>query len=794
MLSANILVMNCKISWRSHDAANVRLWRSLFDRGLRRSGSSAEAPPAHVEFNRDIRPILSDACFNCHGPDSVSREADLRLDTQPGLYQPREETTPVVPRDVDRSELFRRLVSDDEEERMPPADSGRSLSKDQIELFRRWIEQGAAWQPHWSFIPPTRPEVPQTNQQGWSRSAIDGFIARRLEQQGLTPSQPADRRTLFRRVSLDLTGLPPTPDEVREFLQDSSDVAYERIVDRLLASKRYGEHMAGDWLDLARYADTSGYQTDGPRDMWRWRDWVIEAFNANMPYDTFTIEQIAGDMLPDATLSQRIATGFNRNHRGNAEGGALPEEFAVEYVVDRVETTFTVWLGLTIRCARCHEHKFDPISQTEFYQTFSYFNNVPEYGRAIKEGNSPPFIKAPTRDQQHTLERLREELTKLRARREANRDNLAQQQREWEERFDPKRKADWNVRDGLALNWNGTSSRKKQKHPFRWRGGTPKTVNGPVGRATVLADGVHAETPDAGDFGYFDKFTISLWVRPDASLSGTLVSRMEPIPRGPGYSVDLRDGRVQLNLVKRWLDDSLRVETERRLEPGRWQHVTVTYDGSRVAKGIRIYVDGVSQTLKANLDAINQSFASEEPLRIGAGGAPYTGGLDEVRVYSRVLAPDEVRVVATATAVSDIVPTPLARRTPNEQHKLREAFEAAASDKAFRKLRADVIAAERELAEFDESLPTVMVMQEMPTPRPTHFLIRGQYDKPGERVQPGLPVALGKLPSDAPNNRLGFARWLVQRNNPLTARVAVNRLWQQHFGVGLVLVFDRTFV
>ena len=359
-----------------------------------------------IDFNRDVRPILSDTCFHCHGPDKAKRKAKLGLDTEDAALHA------IVPGKIDESELVKRITSTDKSKRMPPPSSALSLTAKQIDTLTRWIAEGAKWQKHWAFLPPVRPPVPSVKNTAWPRNPIDYFVLARLEAEGLQPSPEADAVTLIRRMSLDLTGLPPTPTEVDEFVaawdgtSARRQAVVEKLADRLLASPRYGERMAQRWLDGARYADTNGYQNDGERIMWRWRDWVIEAFNQNMPFDRFTIEQIAGDMLPKATLEQRIATGFNRNHRGNSEGGVIPEEFAVEYVIDRVDTTSTVWLGLTMGCARCHDHKFDPITQKEFYQLFAYFNNVPERGKAIKYGNSPPYIKAPTREQAKKLAEL----------------------------------------------------------------------------------------------------------------------------------------------------------------------------------------------------------------------------------------------------------------------------------------------------------------------------------------------------------------------------------------------------
>jgi uncharacterized protein DUF1549/cytochrome c len=363
----------------------------------------AAGPGAEISFNRDIRPILSDHCFQCHGPDAAQRKAELRFDTEAGASADLGGHQAIVPGDPQASELVRRITAADPEERMPPADFKRPLSADEIAMLQKWIAEGAKWQGHWSFVPPVRPKPPAARDAAWPRGAIDAFVLARLEAEGLSPSPEADKTTLLRRASFDLTGLPPAPAEVDAFLADESPGAYERAVDRLLASPRYGERMAARWLDGARYADSNGYQSDGERVMWRWRDWVIDAYNRNLPFDQFTVEQLAGDMLPGCTLDQRIATGFNRNHRGNGEGGIIPAEYAVEYVVDRVDATSTVWLGLTMGCARCHDHKFDPVTQREFYGAFAYFNNVPERGKAVKAGNSPPVVKSPTPHEQLEL-------------------------------------------------------------------------------------------------------------------------------------------------------------------------------------------------------------------------------------------------------------------------------------------------------------------------------------------------------------------------------------------------------
>ncbi len=749
---------------------------------------AVSAEPNPVSFGRDIRPILSDVCFKCHGPDEQQRVSEFRLDTRDGAFADLENGRAIVPGDLAASLLVHRISSTDPEVQMPPADSGRSLSKSQVDLLRRWIEQGAAWQEHWAFVSPQRAALPVLGAPEWTVNAIDAFVLARLEAEGLAPSVAANRTTLIRRVTMDLTGLPPTLEEVQRFLADDAPDAYERVVDRLLNSEHFGERMGLVWLDAARYADTSGYQNDGPRSMWRWRDWVIDAFNANMPFDQFTIEQLAGDLLPEPTLQQRIATGFNRNHRGNAEGGIIPEEYQVEYVVDRVDTTFTVWLSLTIGCARCHDHKYDPLKQSEFYQVAAFFNNVPESGRAIKEGNSPPFIKAPTAAQRVALEELERSLSAAEQRVQEMHDAIGQAQLRWEQQPGELTATPWSLAKGLVahfpLDGNLADAKEAQRGArFEQPGGG--FVAGKLDQAAGFDGQTRIDGGDIGDFGYFDAFAVSAWIHP-AGKNGTIVSRMTPGPRGSGYYVHLEEGRIQVNLVKRWLDDSIRVETEQVLEAGRWYHVTMSYDGSRVADGIRVYVNGQSAKLRVHLDGINQTFASTEPLRVGGGHSAFTGMIDEVRIYNRALQSAEVALLATSSSIAEILAIAPDNRSHRQRQKLRAYFVERHAPEAIQQAVRERDALRDRRAQFWKSVPTVMVMEEMPVPRKTHVLLRGQYDKPGDLVQPGVPAVFPPLPAGGASNRLDFARWLVDPSHPLTARVAVNRFWQLYFGDGLV--------
>jgi len=693
-------------------------------------------PVRKIDFNRDVRPILSDNCFHCHGPDEKQRKAKLRLDTKEGVQEA-------------KADVLARITSIDSHELMPPAKSGKQLTAAQIDTLKAWVAQGATWSSHWAFTPPVRPALPELRDpKSEIHNEIDRFVLAKLSDNGLSLSPPADKITLLRRVTLDLTGVPPTPEEVDAFLKDTTPKAYETVVGRLLASPRFGERMAWRWLEAARYSDTNGYQTDAGRDMWRWRDWVIEAYNRNLPFDQFTIEQIAGDMLPKPTLDQRIATGFNRNHRGNSEGGIVPEEYAVEYVADRVETTTTVWLGLTFTCCRCHDHKFDPISQREFYQLFAYFNNIPEKGRAVKFGNSPPLIKAPTPEQQKQLDELDVKLTNGVANARKFRTAALEEMVKWEKSADAAKFPKW---------WPG--------HP------KPVTLTKPT-------------DPDIGDFGFDDRFTLACRVNPQKP-NGTLLSRTLDVAQADGYAVLLVDGKVQVQLTKRWLDDALRIETLDPLPLNKWSHVAVTYDASRLAEGTKVYINGTEAKTRVLLDELNQSFQTKEPFRVGSGaGSRFDGTVEDVAVYAHALDPADARLLAEPASPADIVRKADKDRTATERDKLLAFYIENGGNVRIQNWHRETVDERARRQKLWDEIPTVMVMEEMPTPRDSHILIRGEYDKKGAKVSPGVPAAL--TPTAKPVTRLEFARWLVDPKNPLTARVAVNRAWQMHFGVGLV--------
>ena len=748
-----------------------------------------------VEFNRDIRPILSDRCYACHGPDKSKRLSNLRLDKEEGAKADLGGRFAIVPGKTAESQLIKRISADNEVIRMPPAHTGKKLTGEEIALFKRWIAEGARWQKHWSFIRPKRPELPEVSDPSWPLNPIDSFVLARLDRENLSASAETGRATLLRRVTLDLTGLPPTLAEIDAFLNDTSPNAYETVVDRLLKSPRYGERMAVRWLDAARYADTNGYQTDAERYMWRWRDWVIEAFNDNMPFDQFTVEQIAGDMLPNASLEQKIASAFNRNHRGNGEGGIIAQEYAVEYVVDRVETTSTVWLGLTTGCARCHDHKYDPITQKEFYRLFAYFNNVPERGNAFKYGNSPPFIQAPTREQQRKLKTLNRNLALAENSFKGFEAGLDSAQKDWEKALSESSRVDWSLHDGLIAhypldgNLSGTTPGASRDVRPKLRDGLPDFSDGRLGQAASFDGKRFIEAGDVADFRFYENYTLSAWIYPTGP-NGTIVSRSKAVPTEvKGWGLFLKDGKLQLNMVLRWLDDSSRVETAEPIELNQWHHVLATYDGTRLAEGSKIYVDGKPARLTFVVDELNQPFGVKAPLRIGAGDGEqprFEGLIDDVRIYDRVLRPAEVSVVASAESLSEIARIAAADRTQAQSDKLRLAFLDQYSPEKIQQAWQRLTGLRKKRDQLVDGFPTVMVMRERENRRDTHLLLRGAYDAPGEKVAPGVPAVLPPLPEGAPNDRLGFARWLAGPSNPLTARVTVNRFWQMLFGVGLV--------
>lgn len=737
------------------------------------AGAAVVAGAAVPDFNREVRPILSENCFQCHGQDPEKREGKLRLDERAGATAVRDGIAAVVPGRPEESELLRRLASREASEVMPPPESHKRVTPAQVETLRRWIAGGAPYAAHWAFVPPERPPVPTVAAAPAPLHPIDAFVRARLAAEGLAPAPEAPPETWLRRASFDLTGLPPTPAETDAFLAEvrrRGEAAYAAAVDRLLASPHYGERQALEWLDAARYADTHGFNNDSARVMWRWRDWVIEAFNANLPYDRFITEQLAGDLLPAPTLEQRLATGFGRNHVINSEGGIIDEEYRVEYVADRVRTVSTAWLGLTLECARCHDHKFDPISQRDYYRLFAFFNNVPEHGEDGRVANAIPMIPAPTRAQQAELAAQAAELRRL----------------------------------------DAAFAAAVAAAPLPAPGADPRcatlTAAAHAARAAdaVLAAGValtdHAAPPAdhvaptvAGeklDFGAKSGASVSLWLRPDADcapdvpLLSTLNHRGNPADSqfGKGREIRLVDGEIEVRFSDRFPVYATVVRsTGARIEAERWHHVVVSYAGGKKAAALRVFVDGAEVPLEVLYDG-QQAEPPRRDFLLGAdnspGGARFAGSFRHVRGFASPLdlAAARHEFLAGAETLLDARAwrTVLAAEAP-------ETRDVATQRVALR---------EKHLA-LRRSLPTAMVMSELPQPRPAHVLRRGSYDAPGEAVEAGVPeTVLAPWPAGAPRNRLGLAQWLTQPRHPLTARVVVNRVWAQLFGTGLVKTLE----
>jgi hypothetical protein len=765
---------------------------------LSASDSKIHAADPAVQYNRDVRPILADKCFHCHGPDAAARQADLRLDVGEEATADRDGHPAILPGDPAMSELIHRVTSTDDDERMPPSDSGVSLSAAEISVLRQWIEQGATYQRHWAFISPVRPALPDVAAQAWPKNAIDRFVLAKLERAGLQPSAAADPATLIRRVSLDLTGLPPTLEEIDVFERESkqdADAAYARLIDRLLKSPRYGEHMAVSWLDAARYADTNGYFTDNDRTMWPWRDGVIHALNDNMPFDQFTIEQLAGDLLPNSTIDQNIATGFNRNHMVNNETGIIEEEFRVEYVVDRVDTTSTVWMGLTLGCARCHDHKYDPVSQKDFYRFFAFFNNVPERGLSGSAGNSAPILKVPAGELQSRLEQVRRDMAAAEQEFATVQKELDAAQSEWEKTAIERSLGP--VSAGLVGHYTLDDEIDRSMTP-----GSVTSVTGLLGQAaTFYGDGC-ISIPDSADFDRDDAFSFGAWIQ--TVSAGCIVSKMDDAHDMRGFDVTLRKNKAIVNLVHGWNRNAIRVSTKGSIPSGRWLHLMATYDGSSTAAGVAIYLDGVSQPVEIIHDTLAGTIRNTQPLRIGRrqASASLKGMVDDVRIYDRQLSREEVAQLADSQLIRGVLSKPLAKRSASLKQKLRAWFVEHRADQRIANVSARLATLRQRASAMAKSLPTTMVMQDAKKPRPAFVLVRGEYDQHGEEVTAGVPEFLSmeqtaggpasqnNRAAESVNNRLDLAKWLVRSDHPLTARVTVNRLWQQLFGTGIVKTTD----
>jgi Protein of unknown function (DUF1553)/Protein of unknown function (DUF1549)/Concanavalin A-like lectin/glucanases superfamily/Planctomycete cytochrome C len=757
--------------------------------------ASADNTKASIDFDREVRPILSDNCFACHGPDENQRKSKLRFDTKDGAFA---KPGVITPGDASKSRIYQRISSKDQDMVMPPPSSEHKLTEKQIETIRRWIDEGARWDEHWSFIPPKRPDIPKVANAAWVRNPIDSFILARLEKEGLKPQSEADKTTLIRRVYLDLTGLPPTPADVDAFLADKSAGAYEKVVDKLLASPHYGERLAMAWLDLARYADTHGYHIDSHRDMWPWRDWVIRAFNENKRFDQFTIEQLAGDLLPEATQDQKIATGFNRNHMINFEGGAIPEEYLNEYVIDRVETTAMTWLGLTMGCARCHSHKYDPISQKEFYQFYAFFNSVPEIGLDGKKGNAAPILTLPTDEQRAEQQRLTRSLQDLT---DALSDkNVAPLKQEWEKTLSGRVAV--APASGITAHYEldgGLGDSSGHYRQGRTLDGDPTFGGGMVSRSVSLDGQTMLSFGDAGAFDAGDQFTFALWMRPGIGKIGNFAfQKIEDEKTRRGYElifekthlIDIQRWAAPLTvrLISNWPDNAIVVRTRESFNDNDWKHLAFTYDGSGRAAGLKVFLNGKLAEVEVEKDALNGSIKTGAELIIGGKqtGKAYNGGLDDMRFYSRALGDREIEDLAVHYPIRTILSGVGGKRTKEEEARLREYFLTVVAPEEMRRQYAELKDVRKRKQALDRAVLNTMVMMELGKPRDTFILARGDYRNKTEKVTPGVPAVLPPLQKDEKVNRLMLAKWLVDPNHPLTSRVAVNRFWQMYFGYGIV--------
>jgi hypothetical protein len=757
-----------------------------------------------VSFDRDIRPILSDKCFRCHGPDAEARQAELRLDTREGLSE-----HVIVPGKPAESELVARITSDDPDVHMPPPDSKLSLSDEQKELLKHWVAEGAEFAEHWSFQPlPDEVDVPAVADATWSRQTLDRFVLARLEAEGLRPAPRADALRLLRRLTLDLTGLPPTADECREFEAAAAkdlDAAVEQALDRLLAASAFGEHMALAWLDAARYADSYGYQSDQLNTQWPYRDWVVRALNANLPYDQFLTWQLAGDLLQDPTNDQILATAFNRIHRLTNEGGSIAEEWLVENAADRVHTMGTAILGLTLECCRCHDHKYDPFTMRDYYSMFAFFNSIDENGMYDHTDKVPsPSLLLPTEEQAAQLTAAKDDVAAAEV-------ALARTIEEGAPRFE-KCLATNELPASRAVPGPGRTNLQNLIAYFTFDGELPNLKNeisgkpdaGSAAELTSVAgikgqalrfDGDHGATfPEIPSVDRWDSFTIDFWLRDNRRNSLPIVIFQRTAGTDVGYNgfdMMLADGILEARFYRVWPGNAIGVRAATPVAVNQWEHIALSYDGSSKAAGLQLFLNGRKLATITTRDKMQKKAS----LNVGHSG-PLTfgerfrdrgfkdGEIDELRIFDRSLTALEIRNLHDGQALDAAVADPATHRDALKEYYF-SAIDKPARDAA-QKLRD----ARRKFVEAEEPQQEVPVMAELREPRPAYILARGAYDAPktdANRVERNtFANVLIPFPADAPRNRLGLARWLTGPRHPLTARVAVNRVWTNFFGRGLV--------
>jgi len=747
-----------------------------------------------IDFDRDVRPILSEHCYTCHGPDAGKLKAGLRMDRKESVFSQLESgATPVVAGKLAESEMIRRIGSQDRDELMPPPEEGKALTIEQIAILKRWVQDGAVWSNHWSFETIKSSSPPKENlAAGTVSNPIDSFVLAKLRTEGLSQSPRENKERLLRRVSLDLTGLPPSIQELDDFLKDDSHEAFERVVDRLLNSQHFGERMAMPWLDLARYGDTSGYHNDSLRDMWLWREWVIHAFNANMPFDQFTIAQLAGDLISDATIQQKVASGFHRNVMTSDEGGLIDAEYRNLYVVDRIATTGVTWLGMTVACAQCHDHKYDPITQADFYKLYAFFNNVPENGKdGVRDRNPMPYLRVASATEEEQLRQQTIALTEADGKLAELTKTLGEKQSIWEKDFVsntlttelPKPSAHF------PLDENGDGSGDDGQPIVASKHGEHRFEAGSIGKSFHATGKEWFEVGDRFGFEKDQPFSVTsfLSVQPKG---GAPFGKMDDKDGSRGWDVEFHGLRPSVHLIHRWPEDLIHIQADEDFPAKAFTHIAVTYDGSGKAAGLKLYVNGVLAKSSVKKDNLAGSIRTNTPFSIGRRGESsvlFHGHIDDLCIYQRELSSLEISAL-TSSETYKIAAIAAADRTQKQKEQLEKFFqqtqvpELAVLQKSVNDLR-------KTKEDFERSLPNTMVMSEMEKPRETFIKVRGNYDQDGIKVEAAVPAFLpqvAKQVDDKPLNRLHLAKWLVAPEHPLTARVTVNRWWAMLFGTGLV--------
>ena len=745
-----------------------------------------------VSYNNQICPILSEHCFHCHGPDSAARKPakhPLRLDRADFAYEPRDDGQPVILKgDPGASELIRRVTATDDDV-MPPASEQKALNAGEIALIKQWISQGGKYEKHWSLIPPARPVAPADGA-GWARNPIDNFVARKLSRNGLAPNAREQKARLYRRLSFDLTGLPPSPSEAEKFVRSRSDGAYEKAVDRLLAGDASAEHFARLWLDAVRYADTQGIHLDYARGVWPYRDWVIGAFKANMPFDKFTVDQIAGDLLPGATEDQKIASGYNRMLETTSEGGAIPDEYAAIYAKDRVDTTAAVWLGLTTGCATCHDHKFDPITMKDFYSLTAFFRNNTSSILDGPNGNNAPTLFVPARKDAARWGKVEPAIRGQKQAIAARRRRAEPVFQKWLARTKAELPAPADrVSPALLLpltESDGPCRGEARGKKIQWAGAGVRKM-GPFGLAPLLSGGAVVENA-APVVARNGQASFGAFIYVEERPSGAVISRMNAEQGFRGWDLFLTEGRPTAHIVDQFPDKALKIIARQTLESNRWHHLMAVFDGRRQgADALVLYVDGLKAEVDVNNNNLGSNILTDVPLRLGRRSAKaeatnvLTGGrvfLQNCRFYDRALEPVDIARLALAGLARDPAMV--------EAKNLKEAY-LVGYDHPSRELAAQLARLETEEESIRKRGASTLVMEEKTDTEPAaHVLLRGNYATQGEAVPAATPAALPPMAPGAPHNRLGLARWIMARQNPLVARVTVNRLWAQIFGTGIV--------